>query len=45
MSQRQQEVQQLNQDLLEQRAEMAALRSSLESKELVRPTTLLELSS
>lgn len=38
MSQRQQEVQKLNQDLLEQRAETAALRSSLESKELVKPT-------
>lgn len=38
MSQKQQEVQQLNQDLLEQRAEIAALRSSLESKELVKST-------
>lgn len=38
MSQKQQEVQQLNQDLLEMRAEMAALRSSLESKELVKLT-------
>lgn len=43
MSQKQLEVQQLNQDLLEQRAETAALRSSLESKELVRPA--LQLSS
>lgn len=38
MSQKQQEVQQLSQDLLEQRAETAALRRSLEGKELVKPT-------
>lgn len=38
MGQKEQEVQQLNQDLLELRAETAALRSSLESKELVKPT-------
>lgn len=37
MNQKQQEVQQLNQDLLEQRAELAALRSSLDNKEMVRP--------
>lgn len=38
MSQKQLEVQQLNQDLLEMRAETAALRSSLENKELVKLT-------
>lgn len=36
MNQREQEVQQLNQELVAQRAELAALRSSLNSKELVR---------
>lgn len=36
VNQQQQEVQQLNQDLVQQTAEMMALRSSLESKEKVR---------
>lgn len=36
VNQQQQEVQQLNQDLVQQKAEVMALRSSLESKEKVR---------
>lgn len=36
VTQQQQEAQQLNQDLVQQKAEVMALRSSLESKEKVR---------
>lgn len=36
MGQQQQEVERLNKELLEQRAELALLRSTLESKEMVR---------
>lgn len=36
MNQQQMEVDRLNQELLEQRAELATLRSTLESKEKVR---------
>lgn len=36
VNQQQQEAQQLNQDLLQQKAEVTALRSSLENKEKVR---------
>lgn len=45
MNQKQQEVQQLNKDLLEQRAAMAALHSSLENKDKVRPHSFSNMMS